>query len=237
MSPINSKKSDLVIDFLLFKQSEDSIKIFNQYCCRALRLAYSSKNFNEINRLVSLLDSTNSKLLVDWFMFLGIVFKTPSYEAIRIGNASFQSRAFNLAVATPIKFIIKPIKKYDACAIKVLHEYCLTALKYAYTNNNLNKFDKVNFLLEKIKPDLLFYITLWFMKLGIVYETPTSKFFKVANIKDKKLQCFVFEKAKYLSLDIPLKSVKSLNPSTAWFDDTEKSVSIRAFQGGRASGK
>lgn len=236
MSPINSKKSDLIIEFLFFKQNEDFIEKFNQHCFKALRLAYSSRNFNEINRLVGSLDSTNSKLLIDWFVFLGIVFKTPSNEAVRIGNTSFQDRAFNLAVQTPIKFIIKPIKKYDACAIKVLHGYCLTALWQAYCNNSLHKFDKVNYLLEKIKPDLLFYITLWFMKLGIVYETPTSQIFRVANIKDRKLQCSIFEKAKYLSLDIPLKPVKSLNPSTAWFDDTEKSVSIRAFQGGRASG-
>lgn len=237
MSPINAKQSDLIIAFMFFKQNQESIDKLNQHCLRTLHLAYSTKNFIEINRLVSMLDSTNSKLVVDWFMKLGIVFIVPSYEAVRIENSAFQSRYFNLAVRTPIKFIFKPTKKYDVRAIEKLHEYCINALWSAYTNGNLNKFDKVNYLLERIKPDLLVFIMVWFTRLGVVYESPTINFFRVAKINDIKLQASVFKEAKILSLDIPMKPVKSSKLSTPWFDDLEKSVSIRAFQGGKVSGK
>ena len=109
------------------------------------------------------------------------------------------------------------------------------ALHQAYGGRNISG---INFLLGNAPSSLVPRLAVWYRELGIAFD-PMS-LYRAVGVADPSSQDEVFRKARTLPLELPAPQDSPMESNKRWFDDlelAERGQSIRAYQGGRTSGK
>lgn len=138
------------------------------------------------------------------------------------------SRALELLTAHENKSV------YERCWLELAKQ----SVKMAFSRNDIMA---VNRVLMSSPAELRHHLVSWFKRLGIEVTTnaQTKGGWRAKPIEDRSKQTLIFQTMDSIPLRVnPAPSSK--DASKRWFDDREqeeRGQSIRAYQGGKASGK